>query len=281
MQTRVDAKARTARYQWDSLHEMAGWITNTPRKWTSEVSQVTGRATTWDMGATYSDAMDMARNGWNEGAERVQEALRTFTPRSPQPDTRTDIYGFRPHVPRFCAGAPDSMIRHTDRNADSGSERVLTLIIPLFMSASVQAQRAANFGVAVAQYINQLETDGTRVELIACFTQSYHNGWRACQTVTVKNADQPMDLAVVAFAIGHPAMFRRIGFALQERSDTPTETSYGRPNDTKLEDIINAPPGAVIFGGGINAGSEASPTPEAALVYVSKVIDAALQSQEL
>lgn len=277
MQTRI--APNSARYQWGSLHEMAQWIADTPRKWGCQQSNGNNdKGASWDLGVRYPDALKMARVGWLEGAERVQEALQAFPPRSPRPDTRTDMYGFRPHVPRFCAGAPDCMIRHADA-AETGGGRVLTLVVPLFISAWVEAQRAANFGVAIAQYINQLECDGTRIELIGCFTQRNHS-WRTSQAVTIKNADQPLDLAVIAFAIGHPAMFRRIGFALQERSAAPDDRSYGYPLETVLSDLIDAPPGVVILGG-INAGADASYTPAKALEYVSKMIETALQAQEL
>lgn len=283
MQTRIDPTKKTVRFQFDSLGEFGGWIANTPKVWPSAFNQADSDiapSNDWDLGAGYARAVDMARNGWIEGAQRVQDALATFPAMSPQPDTRTDVYGYRPHVPRFCAGAPDSMIRHADK-AETGAGRVLTLVVGLDANGVTRADHMANFGVAVAQYVNQLETDGTRVELIGVLVGEFDAHWRAVQAVTIKNADQPLDLAVVAFAIGHPAMLRRIGFAAIERMPhVKPSYGYGRAVDAKLSDLINCPPGAVVLNGMKDAGTHA-PTAAKGLAYVAKQIETALKAQEL
>lgn len=278
MQTRIDRAAKTARFAFRSLSELGEYIDRTPRTWTQNSSKTHGTGVDWDLRAGYDRAVDMARNGWIEGAEKAQDALRAFAPMTPAPDTRTDVYGFRPHVPRFCAGAPDSMIRHTTK-PDNGAGRVLTLAVPVNALAYVNAPAMANFGVAVAQYVNQLETDGTRVELLGMMV-SLVSGHRCAHTWVIKYADQPLDLAVVAFSIGHPAMFRRLGFALRERSGLPEDFGYGQTVAAKLDDIIDPAPGTIILNGMANADSYA-PTPERGLEYVSKQIETALQNKEL
>lgn len=295
MQTRVDIRAKRALYHFDSLYELGQYVTDAPRRWRSNSSHDNPPETSWDLQAGYSGAIELARNGWIEGAQRVQEALKAFQAKTPEPDTRTDVYGFRPHVPRFCAGAPDSMIRHATV-AETGAGRVLTLVVPVAMPSRVNATHAANFGIAVAQYVNQMETNGTRVELIASVSNAWEidhsrdtldgtavgkaGAWRTVHTWTIKGADQPLDLAVIAFAIGHPAMHRRLGFALLERCDAPESPFYAYPVHTVASDLINAPPGIVILNGMREADRHAK-TPEKALEYVTKQIDAALQAQEL
>lgn len=278
MQTRIDHKARTARYAFDSLGEFSGWIADTRPTWDLCSSQNNRARLEWDLNAGYAGALEMARNGWNDGAQRMQEALKAFPSRTPEPDTRTDVYGFRPHVPRFCAGAPDSMIRHTTV-AETGAGRVLTLAVAINANAGTSAVCMSNFGVAVAQYINQLETDGTRVELMITQVNQFRS-WRTCQAITLKHADQPLDLAVVAFAIGHPAMFRRLGFAAMERSAAPAQVGYGMAEGIKLSDLINPAPGIVILNG-MGAANTYAPTAAKGLEYVSKQIETALKTQEL
>lgn len=277
MQTRTDPQG--VRYSFDSLGELGEYIARTPRNWKQDSSVTHERAASWDLRAGYDACVDMARNGWLEGAQRVQEALKTFTPKTPQLDTKTDFYGFRPHVPRFCAGAPDNMIRHTRSDATMGSGRVLTLAVPVNALAHVAAPPMANFGVAVAQYVNQMEADDVRVELIGMMV-SQVSGKRCAHSWTIKRADQPMDLAVVAFAIGHPAMFRRLGFALRERSSLKEDWSYGSTVPAKVSDLINPPLGAIVLNGMAEADMHAS-TPERALAYVTRQIDKAIAAQEL
>lgn len=278
MQTRIEPEL--LRYHFDSLYELGNWIDNTRPKWQGTSSKTDHGGYEWDMGVKYSQAVTMAKQGWLEGAQRAQHALKAFTPKDAAPDTKIDFYGFRPHVARFCAGAPDNMIRHT-REGEGGSGRVLTLAVPVNFNCMTDARKAANFGVAVAQYVNQLEQQGIRVELIACIANSHNmpeGNDRVIFSWTVKRADQPLDLAVVAFAIGHPAMFRRLGFALLERCDGRECSCYMFPSKAKLTDLINPMPGTYILNGMQDANTHA-PTPEAALEYVTQQIEVAMEAQ--
>jgi hypothetical protein len=275
MQERIEAKR--ARYFFDSVAEMQAWIDRTPRKWRANSSESNDPDHDWDLNAGYAGACALARDGWNEGAQKVQDALKTFPLATPNPDTKTDFYGFRPHVARFCAGAPDCMIRHV-REAPDGRRNVLTLIVPVNAMSRVGARAMANFGVALAQYVNQMETDGTRVEIIAAVVSKV-SGWRVSAGIRVKYAEQPLDLATLAFAIGHPAMFRRLGFAIRERCHAPEDPGYGITEAARVDDIINCPPGAVVLNGMKDADANAR-TPEAGFEYVSQQIEKELERQE-
>lgn len=282
MQTRNEKNLYRQRF--DSLHELGQFVRNTPRIWSVDHSKANTASRSWDLCAGFDGAVNMAINGWLEGAERVQDALKEFPPKTPAPDTRTDVYGFRPHVPRFCAGAPDSMVRHSPK-ADNGNGPVLTLIVPVNASCNTDAVYMANFGIAVAQYVNQLEMSGTRVELMACICNNwtYMNpaSLRHSFSWTIKNADQPLDLAVIAFAIGHPAMWRRLGFAVMERTPIKESSCYAYSQiPATLADIINAPVGAVILNGMQEAARYAA-TPAKALAHITKEIDKAIEAQEL
>lgn len=283
MQTRTDAGKRGVpgeegliRFAFDSLAELGDYIANTKRTWACN-SSVSADVDEWTGYATFKQAVTMAQNGWIEGAQRSQKALKAFMPGTPKPETKVDFYGFRPHVPRFCAGAPDCMVRRDPIDAETGMGKVLTLAVPVNALGDVSGDSMSNFGVAVAQYVNQLETDGTRVELIGMIV-SIVSGKRLAHSWLIKRAEQPLDLAVVAFSIGHPAMFRRLGFALRERAPVRQDSGYGRTQPGKLSDLINAPAGTVILNGMANADRYAS-TPEKALEYVTTEIEKAMEAQ--
>ena len=265
-------------YSFDSLAELGRYLRDTPRTWSVRDSAGPSQGKYWDLGCEYPEAERMAINGWLEGAQRAQEALKQLALKSPEPDTKVDFYGFLPHVPRFCAGAPDSMIRRA-REATGGMGKVLTLYVPVNALGSVKAQNMANFGLGVAQYVNQLEMQGVRVELygVICSAQAYDK--RLVHSWRIKTAEQPLDLAVLAFSVGHPAMFRRLGFALRERSDAPNNPGYGRTVPTKLSDLIDPPNGAYVLNG-MGDANEIASTPQRALEYVSRQIDRMLDEQD-
>jgi hypothetical protein len=275
MQTRTD-KGKSIRYQYESLVEFGDFCRDAPRKWRSKSSLDEVRDYQWDLGLGYDGAVLLAQNGWIEGAQRAQDALKVFTPATPQPDTAIDFYGFRPHVPRFCAGAPDNMIRH-DNTPRMGTGRVVTLLVPIASMWWTRADAMANFGIGVAQYVNQMEVQGLRVEVLVGFAQSFGR-LRVSHVWAVKNADQPLDLAVLAFAIGHPAALRRLGFAAIERSDAPEQANYGVPVDMEVSDIINASPGTVVVNGMVDP-NECAKTPEKALAFISEQIEKAMEAQ--
>lgn len=260
-----------ARYFFESLAEMGAWIERTPRTWKINDSARTDPSTSWDLGAGYASAVDMACNGWIDGASRSQSALNALAPLTPEPRQRVDYVGHRPHVVRAMAGDMKSMIRKVKVRADNGKGRVVTLIVPVNATAGVSAECMANFGVAVAQYVHQMERSGIRVEVIAAMT-SRVSQWRVSACVRIKHASQPLDLAVMAFAIGHPAMFRRLGFAIRERCAAPMDTGYGRTCDTQADDCINAPQGAIVLNGMADADRYAQ-TPEQAVRYVTLKLD--------
>jgi hypothetical protein len=277
MLRRLDTEGLTSRYHFDSLRELQTYIDNTPKapRWHRNNLSVAASTGAKALGATWEQATAMARDGWIEGAQRTQEALKAFPPATPQPDKRTDFYGHLPHVPRYCAGAPDSMIRNDDRR--SGGGKVLTLYVPVNAMWNTRAECMANFGLAVAQYINQLETDGRRVDLYGAIC-SQVGKYRVTHSWRIKSADQPLDLAVLAFSIGHPAMFRRLGFALRERLQEAYEDGYGHTQPLKLDDLINPPAGTVILNGMADADRYAS-TPEKGLEYVTAQIDRTLERE--
>lgn len=276
MQTRIE-QGKKASYHFDSLAELSRYIVDTPKTWPSSDSHNNYgayREHSWALGATYPQAVEYARDGWLEGARQAQEALKAFTPNSPAPNLVNDFYGHVPHVPRFCAGAPDSMIRHAKENAKHGTGRVVTLYVPVNANSSTRAVAMKNLGLGVAQYVNQLETDGLRVEVYGVLCSDVR-GWRVTHSWCIKRADQHLDLAVLAFSIGHPAMFRRLGFALRECCAAPYTSSYGVPMSCKLTDLINPPNGAYILNGMKDANTVAS-TPEKALTYIEQQINKAL-----
>lgn len=274
MQERLDSKACS--YRFDSLSELAKYLDSTPRKWRYKDSVGMHPSASWDLNTGYDEAWELARYGWPEGATRAQKTLKAFVPEQPAPRDRVGFVGYMPHVPRFCAGAPDHMIE-THRQATFGGGRILPLIIPVNATAAVKASHMANFGLGVAQYVRQLEMKGVRCEIWGAMCSEV-TGKRVTHQWRIKQASQPLNLAVMAFSVGHPAMFRRIGFALRERSDARETPGYGQSVDVTLADLINPPHGAYILNGMKDAGTHA-PTPAKAVEYITRQIDSALKAK--
>lgn len=264
---RNDSKGATHRYAFDNVRELVQWIEATPRRWRYDASVSEQASRSWDLLAGFSEAMKLAKAGWLEGAGRVQNKLKRLEARQVAPRLANDVYGFRPHVPRYCAGAPDHMVRH---DGDTGGGQSLCLYVNIGATCSVDAECMANYGVAIAHYVKQLELEGTRCEVHAISHASI-SGHRCIVSCKVKSAGQPLDLASLAFAIGHPAMLRRLIFAVRERSTCRASSGYGSSQHCKTGDAIGAPLSAVTVNGMLDANSLAS-TPEIALESLAREI---------
>jgi hypothetical protein len=159
-------------------------------------------------------------------------------------------------------------------NEQEGGKPVITLAVQINARSDVSAQCMSNYGLAIARYVDEMEAAGYSVEVIAAMCTTI-KGDRLVQGWTVKNAGEPMNLPDMAFSIGHPAAFRRLGFALRERSEARPCSSYGQPGTLAATDF-DFP---VIALTGMPSADSHSRTPESALENLKRVLDDAIAAQ--
>lgn len=214
----------------DDLADAAAWLRVTPRRWKSNTAEATDRihgGSSWDFGAGWHGALELARDGWSAGAQDLHGRLAVAAP--PLRDTsakwRYDVAGERPDIGRYLGGDPANMMRH---GHPKGHKPVITIVVSVWIAACIRAQQMANFGAAMVQIIDQLEQQSHRVEVKAgVIAVNFHRTAMMSALWGVKRADEPVDLAALAFSLGHPAASRRIGWAMWERSDAPDDSLYG------------------------------------------------------
>jgi hypothetical protein len=138
-----------------------------------------------------------------------------------------------------------------------------------------EAQHLSNYGLAVAAYVQELTSKGFIVELIACDVAT-SSGNRLTVSWTVKSMGAPMNLSDVAFSIGHAAAFRRLSFAVQERSNCPEMSGYGGAGKATASDFASKQ-GKILVINGMETAYKHSKTPESALAHVKLEIAAAME----
>jgi hypothetical protein len=215
------------------------WLETSRKTWSSSSAVTTPARHDWDLGVGYDGAKQLVRTGWSEGAKDLSDKLEAHMPaRDKETSWRYDVAGELPDIGRFLAGDPSCMKRH---GHPKGHRPVISLAVNIAVNASVSATSMANYGAAMVAVIDKLEHSGRRVDLSVIMvavqgTRRNVIGWR------VKKAEDPLDLAAVAFAIAHPAALRRIGFAMYEHSDSPTWVGYGQQTQAKVEDVPDPAP---------------------------------------
>lgn len=204
------------------LPEVASFLASTSPNWPHPYERnrtSTGRS--WVEFVTVDEAMAMARHGWQAGADMVQRGLAdNFAHTERANKRRWDVAGEQVCVGRYLSGVPAHMQR---RGRDHTPKPTLGLFVPNGINSSILAAQLQNFGLAFAAKVDALEDAGTRVELWA---GSYAIGMRGMRGGAnkagfigwrVKHADEPLDMAAIAFSLAHPAAHRIIGFSMRQR----------------------------------------------------------------
>ena len=75
------------------------------------------------------------------------------------------------------------------------------------------AQEFIHRAAVVTALIDQIESSGYACEVIGFASTTDGDDLHTQVSVQLKNSNQPVDLARLAFGLGHPAMFRRLIFA--------------------------------------------------------------------
>lgn len=260
----------------DNLADVEQWLKDTPAKWAGTASRTTGSSESWDLNTGYNAAMKLAKEGWGEGAKDLDARLQTIIPAAGREGKwGYAVSGSSVNVGRFVTGHPKDM--RNSRKRVSGSAPVYHLVVNLSATCNVGAQQMANYGTALVGLIDRLENTGKRVRLDVVSVGHLRGNARLAFGWNVKHASEHIDLAAVAFSIGHPAAFRRIGFAMMERSPKNIESSgYGHSADLLPADLIDEQDynGAMLIDG-VNHGYRRCNSTEDALRYAVEQLNKA------
>lgn len=167
-------------------------------------------------GPSMTNAIEMARKGWQDGAERAEKIRDKINAAHPHMKqfVRWGIAGAYPNVARAVAGNPMHM--KLPVSAETRRRPVITLLSDNASNCMTDKRSLINRAAVVAAIVDQIEAAGfsCHVVAVACATDVNNAGdMRACTVVTVKESDQAADVARLAYGLGHVAMFRRLTFA--------------------------------------------------------------------
>lgn len=163
-------------------------------------------------GGTMAQAIKLARDGWPEGAVEARKLHSGIVASLPERRrlARYGVAGAVPNVARALAGNPMHMRQMALR--ETNERPIVTLVCGIGVSASFPAAAMLRHAAAVAAIVDLLESAEFRCEvLVAARLDGRVNAEIA---IRLKAPEQPLNLAVMAFALGHPSMFRRHMFAI-------------------------------------------------------------------
>jgi len=173
-----------------------------------------------------SDAINLCRDGWPEGAARaakLRDQINAANPMGPRV-VKWDVAGAVASVPRALAGNPLNM-----RRVDSAKLRrkpVLTLLSDMTNGANVNAKAITNRAAVVAAVVDAIEAAGFACEVIT-FEKSGKENLTQIVAATVKESGAQADIGRLAFALGHASFYRRISWAAFTCEDFTSDIGSG------------------------------------------------------
>lgn len=241
----------------DDLGETVRWLQNTPRSWREGSSVTHPSSQEWSLGANWERTLQLARDGWAEGMRMVEMAAAEVQTNARTSTFRYDVAGELPDVSRFAAGDPLHMV---SRARQKQNHPVVHIIVNVNCSGSINAKRFAEYGGALTALVDQIENTRRRVELDVLAVNTHQGRGRSRCGWKVKRAEDQLDLSAIAFSIAHPAAFRRLIFALWERTPASYHTyGYGTVSDIARSDAeAMDTPDAILFDGVGKAASGVS-----------------------
>lgn len=191
--------------------------------------------------ATMDLALAAAVDGWHEGADRARgliEKIDVSHPMRHEPP-KWSFSGSTPNVPMYLAGAPAHM-KHTDMRR-TRRKPVITLVSNMSVHWGIGPDVIERRAVVTAAVVDRIEDAGFACEVIG---YAASGGQSVAWTVAtrLKESSQPLDLARMVFGLGHPSMFRRLGFACAtcHQITRPLGGGLGTPHRPSTEERLSS-----------------------------------------
>ena len=183
---------------------------------------------------TWEEAVDLALHGWKDGLEHLEVAYKQVMTAMAETDIEYfwDVTGHVFDVGVVLSGEPECWLN----TREAESKRTMRLMVNVGVSVGVTTEVITNRGAAIVALIDELQKAGFIVELtITAATRRYvsHHPDSYIQTF-VEMGTTPLDMDAVAFALGNPALPRRMFFAYKEIATGKMDlrnVSYGIPTE--------------------------------------------------
>ncbi len=163
------------------------------------------------------DAVDLVRNGWPEGTQKLIDGLEAFDAGrmvSPVPTIEWDVAGECPDVAAYCAGIPEHMA--TQEFETEQSSPLVSISVNGAAAWRIDSSRIIRYGVMIASHVRALLQAGYSPRLDWCCALNGNGRKNYLMTVPLLERGETVDIDRIAFAIAHPSMLRRAMFAVAE-----------------------------------------------------------------
>lgn len=201
----------------------------------------------WAGTRTVQEAFSLARNGWDAvrpEVDRLVASLRDVIMDKMEntPQVVWGVAGAIPDVGRFVSGEPECMMDFPIEPTPKAG-KVVRIFVDYGASASFDGAFIMRRGTTLLALLEVLKLRGVSCEVWG-ETAIYTSGRGSIHTTVTKLSDpmNPLDINELMFALGHPAMLRRMAFAVREMSAQWRNigSTYGRTTTTRFATVYGA-----------------------------------------
>ena len=230
---------------FDSFGEMLNYVENNPNYGSSDKDGMDG----WDGMRSFAEAKELARSGWHDVRPQVEELLNQMSEVIADrleiaPSMTWNVAGGVVDVGRYCGNEPMCMLDFPMEPAERMG-KVVKLFIDYGASSGFSGDFIMKRGIVLLALVDTLQKLGVSVEI---YGETAISGGNAFHTTVTKLHDPTdrLDIDELMFTLAHPAMLRRMAFAVREMSKCATTIgavrngSYGRTVPTLYAPTVGA-----------------------------------------
>ncbi|MFG2248134.1 hypothetical protein [Spirillospora sp. NPDC048823] len=170
-------------------------------------------------GASWEEALRLAEDGWTTVLPGVDAEVAELRERAAADVLTTalaptwDVTGSEVDVGAYLSGEPECMVDAVPQRM-SARGRVVTFLVPAGYVNTTPHSAVRHRGVALAALCSSIISAGHSVEVWSGFCSYVSVTERFAGVARVVSAAEPLDMGRLMFVMAHPAMLRRLWFAV-------------------------------------------------------------------
>ena len=185
----------------------------------------------WTWGTDFDGAVKLAETGYPDGqkitllAEKISAKLQSEV--TVRDSMVYDTSGSYVDVGAFMSGEPECMVEFVQE--EKPRSKVISIGVDMCYNGGIKAKTIELRGAVIVALIDALEQFEYRCEvtLYAGTGYSSKGGPKWQTSATIKRAGDTLDRDSMAYAISHPAFYRRIIFGAWDGSPWRVDMGYG------------------------------------------------------
>lgn len=216
-----DSKQQTL-WRFDSLSEFV----ETAEKGKKRTNYINDTSS-WTRHTNWDGAVELARKGWPEGHEKVKASLSGMikTDRAFEEEQLIRSQsGPMFDVADFIAGFPEPCF---DFGIEEGDKSVLKIGCQFSAQGKYSMEAFANRGAVAVALLDALEAARIPTELWAYIAISRWGDSYTIIEFPLKKANEPLDVDLVAYVLGHCGFYRQLGFGVIKYLCHDKKGTYG------------------------------------------------------